>query len=105
MELYQLRALAAVADPGQRTRAAERLHLSQPALSAQIKALEEELEVRLFERTPNGMQATRAGRELLAHGEKVLAAAEALRQAARAVRGEAAGGVRTRPRRAPQRTR
>jgi len=94
MELYQLRAFAAVADTGQLTRAAERLHLSQPALSAQIKALEEELEVRLFERTPNGMQATRAGRELLAHGEKVLAAAEALRQAARAVRGEAAGRLR-----------
>jgi DNA-binding transcriptional LysR family regulator len=94
MELYQLRAFAAVADTGQLTRAAERLHLSQPALSAQIKALEEELEVRLFERTSNGMHATRAGRELLAHGEKVLAAAEALRQAARAVRGEAAGRLR-----------
>src|SRR3970282_968506 len=94
MELYQLRAFAAVADTGQLTRAAERLHLSQPALSAQIKALEEELEVRLFERTPNGMQATRAGRELLAHGEKVLADAEALRQAAGAVRGEAAGRLR-----------
>jgi DNA-binding transcriptional LysR family regulator len=94
MELYQLRAFAAVADSGQLTRAAERLHLSQPALSAQIKALEEELEVRLFERTPNGMQATRVGRELLAHAEKVLAAAEALRQAASAVHGEAAGRLR-----------
>jgi DNA-binding transcriptional LysR family regulator len=94
MEFNQLRAFAAVAETGQLTRAAERLHLSQPALSAQIKALEEELAVRLFERTPNGMQPTRAGRELLAHGEKVLAAAEGLRQAARAVRGEAAGRLR-----------
>lgn len=94
MELYQLRAFAAVADAGQLTRAAERLHISQPALSAQIKALEEELEVRLFERTPNGMQPTRAGRELLEHAEKVLSTAEALRQAARAVRGEAAGRLR-----------
>lgn len=94
MELNQLRAFAAVADTGQLTRAAERLHLSQPALSAQIKALEEKLAVRLFERTSNGMQATRAGRQLLAHAEKVLAAAEALRQAALAVRGEVAGRLR-----------
>jgi DNA-binding transcriptional LysR family regulator len=94
MEFNQLRAFAAVAETGQLTRAAERLHLSQPALSAQIKALEEELGVRLFERTPNGMQPTRAGRELLVHGEKVLAAAEGLRQAARSVRGEAAGRLR-----------
>ncbi len=91
MELYQLRAFAAVADAGQLTRAAERLHVSQPALSAQIKALEEELEVRLFERTPAGMQTTRAGRELLAHAERVLAEAEALRRAASTVRGEIAG--------------
>lgn len=94
MELYQLKAFAAVADAGQLTRAAERLHLSQPALSAQIKALEEALEVRLFERTPNGMQTTRAGRELLVHAEKVIAAAEAMQRAARAVRGEAAGRLR-----------
>lgn len=94
MELYQLRAFAAVADAGQLTRAAERLHLSQPALSAQIKALEEELEVRLFERTPYGMHPTRAGRDLLVHAEQVLAAAEGLRRAARTVRGEAAGRLR-----------
>lgn len=94
MELYQLRAFAAVADAGQLTRAAERLHLSQPALSAQIKALEDELEVRLFERTPSGMQPTRAGRGLLAHAQKVLAAAEAMRREARAVRGEVAGRLR-----------
>jgi DNA-binding transcriptional LysR family regulator len=94
MELYQLRAFAVVADAGQLTRAAERLHLSQPALSAQIKALEDELEVRLFERTPSGMQPTRAGRSLLAHAQKVLAAAEAMRREARAVRGEVAGRLR-----------
>jgi DNA-binding transcriptional LysR family regulator len=94
MELYQLRAFVAVAGTGHLTRAAERLHVSQPAVSAQIKALEEELEVRLFERTPSGMQLTRPGQELLGHAEKVLAASEAMRRAARAVKGEIAGRLR-----------
>ena len=46
MELYQLRGFVAIAETGQLTRAAEKLHLSQPALSA----LEEELDFTLFER-------------------------------------------------------
>jgi len=94
MELYQLRAFAAVASAGHLTRAAERLHVSQPAVSAQIKALEEELGVRLFERTPSGMQLTRAGHDLLAHAEKVLAASEAMKRAALAIKGEIAGRLR-----------
>ena len=94
MELYQLRSFAAVAELGQLTRAAEKLHVSQPAVSAQIKALEDELGVALFERTPSGMVLTSAGRTLLPEAEKVVAAAQVLLSHARAIRGEVVGRVR-----------
>ena len=94
MELYQLKTFAAVAETGHLTRAADRLHISQPAVSAQIKALEEELEVRLFERGPGGMALTRAGTRLLEQAAKVLATAEELRNAAKALKGEIAGRLR-----------
>lgn len=93
MELYQLRSFSAVAKVGHLTRAAEVLHLSQPALSAHIKALEEELEVELFERAPSGMVLTPAGERLLAAAEKTLAAAQELRNEARAIRGTVSGSV------------
>lgn len=93
MELYQLRSFAAVAEVGHLTRAAERLHISQPALSAQIKALEDELGVALFERTSSGMSLTAGGQRLLAEAGKVLAAAQVLRNEARALQGEVVGKV------------
>ncbi len=91
MELYQLKAFASVAELGNLTRAAERLHLSQPAVSAQLKALEEEFSTTLFERTPGGMVLTAPGRRLLVHAEKVLAAAQALRNEAAATHGLVSG--------------
>jgi len=94
MELYQLRSFAAVAELGQLTRAAERLHVSQPALSAQIKALEDELSVALFDRGSGGMSLTAAGRQLLPDAERIIAAAQAMRSQALALRGEVAGRVR-----------
>ena len=94
MELYQLRSFAAVAEVGHLTRAAERLHISQPAVSAQIKALEDELGVTLFERVSSGMVLTSAGRKLLPAAEKVLDAAQALRSRARSLQGEVVGRVR-----------
>jgi DNA-binding transcriptional LysR family regulator len=94
MELYQLRSFVAVAEAGHLTRAAEKLHVSQPAVSAQIKALEDELELALFERTSSGMVLTPAGERLLADAEKVLAAAQAMRNEAKALKGEVAGKVR-----------
>ncbi|MBI2312699.1 MAG: LysR family transcriptional regulator [Betaproteobacteria bacterium] len=94
MELYQIKTFAAVAELGHLTRAAERLHLSQPAVSAHVKALEDELGVRLFERTSSGMVLTHAGRELLRHADRVLAAVENLRRAARALKGEITAHLR-----------
>ncbi len=94
MELYQLRTFAAVAEEGQLTRAAERLHVSQPAVSGQIKALEQEFDVRLFERAASGMVLTVAGRELLAHARKLLAAADDMKRAAKRLSGEVAGTLR-----------
>ena len=94
MELYQLRGFAAVAEIGHLTRAAERLHLSQPALTAQIKALEDELGVQLFERGRAGMSLTAAGKRLLPEATKVLADAASLHGKARAMEGEVAGHVR-----------
>jgi DNA-binding transcriptional LysR family regulator len=54
MEIYQLRAFLAVARHGHLTRAAEQMHISQSAVSKQIKALEDELGVVLFARTSSG---------------------------------------------------
>ena len=94
MELYQIRAFVAVAELGHLTRAAERLHVSQPAVSGQIKALEQELGLRLFERSASGMVLTVAGKELLATAQRVLTAAEDMKQKARRLTGEIAGVLR-----------
>src|SRR6266404_3092584 len=71
MELNHLQSFIAVAKLGHLTRAAETLHLSQPALSGQIKALEENLGVTLFERSSSGMSLTTSGRRLLEDAQRV----------------------------------
>ena len=94
MELYHLKTFVTVAEEGHLTRAAERLFTSQPAISAHIKALEEELGVTLFERTPKGMQLSPAGAQLLAQAQRTLAAAGDFKLAARAMQDELMGSVR-----------
>jgi len=94
MELYQIRAFVAVAELGHLTRAAERLHVSQPALSGQIKALESRLDLKLFERSPAGMALTPAGQQLLPRALETLAAAEDFRNSAVRLSGQVAGTLR-----------
>lgn len=78
MDLKQLRLFAAVARHGALSRAAEEVHLSQPALSLQLKSLQESLGLELFRRTQRGMELTPAGRKLLPYAERVLGAANEL---------------------------
>lgn len=94
MELYHLRTFVAVADAGHLTRAAQRLCLSQPTVSAHIKGLEDILGLTLFERTPRGMVLNDAGRALLSDVRGALAAAEQVRAHARRIRGELHGVLR-----------
>lgn len=93
MEIYQLRAFVTVARIGQLTRAAEALHVTQPAVTGQIKALEEELGVSLFDRRPGRVALTRAGERLLPEAEKVLVAAGSLIGRARELQGEVSGSL------------
>ncbi|HSJ00878.1 MAG: LysR substrate-binding domain-containing protein [Verrucomicrobium sp.] len=83
MELRHLRYFTAVADTLNFHRAAEILHLAQPALSAQIKTLEEELGVQLFIRTTRSVALTHAGRVFLQEARTVLAAANQAEKRAR----------------------
>ena len=94
MDFNRLRSFAAVAEAGHLTRAAEKLHLSQPALSAQIRALEDELDLTLFERTSTGMALTAAGKRLLAEADKILAASQTFEAEARALKGGVSGKAR-----------
>ncbi len=82
-----------MAELGQLTRAAEALHVSQPAITSQIKALEDELQIALFLRTPSGMVLTRAGERLLEQAQKIVAATQDLKNQAKAMSGEVDGKI------------
>ena len=89
MELRHLRYFVAVAHEGHVTRAAEKLHIQQPPLSQQIRALEREIDAALFVRHPRGVSLTDAGRSFLADAEQILAQAEHAKiRARRTARGE-----------------
>jgi DNA-binding transcriptional LysR family regulator len=94
MSLRQMEYLMTVAEEGSFTRAAERLFVSQPALSHQIKTLERSVGGELLERLPNAVQLTPMGRAFLPHATAAVLAAEEARHAARAVGELEAGQLR-----------
>jgi LysR family pca operon transcriptional activator len=81
VRLRHLRCFVAVAQEGNMGRAAQRLHLTQPAISKTLAELEELASARLFERGRQGARLTPAGREFLVHAISVLEALEAASQA------------------------
>ncbi|KND61491.1 Transcriptional regulator [Candidatus Burkholderia verschuerenii] len=94
MDYTLLRAFLTVAREGNLTRAAAQLHLTQPAVSLQIKNLQEMLGVVLFSRTSHGLLLTRDGEALLPHAERALAAASDVQRAAATLRHEVSGTLR-----------
>lgn len=82
MELRHLRYFAAVAEHGTVSRAAERLHVTQPGLSRQLRQLESELGVDLFERSAGRLSLTSAGRALVPRARDLLGQVESFRVAA-----------------------
>ena len=78
MELRHLRTLEAIARHGSFTRAAEELHLAQPALSQQVRRLEAELGVEVLRRTSREVHVTPAGQVVLDHARRVLSEVDGL---------------------------
>jgi LysR family transcriptional regulator, benzoate and cis,cis-muconate-responsive activator of ben and cat genes len=93
MELRHLRYFVAVAEEQNVTRAALRLHVSQPPLSRQIRDLEDELGVALFDHNANALRLTEAGRVFLAEARVVLQRAAGAVQMARDVAGGKRGEI------------
>jgi DNA-binding transcriptional LysR family regulator len=93
LNLDQLRALATVIELGSFSAAARRLNLTQPAISLQIRELEERVGVRLIERLGKTARATAAGLEMLNHAEILLAGADRALAAMRSYSGGQAGRV------------
>ncbi|MFT3721111.1 LysR family transcriptional regulator [Pseudorhodoferax sp.] len=91
LDLTHLRTFVAVMQEGHLTRAAERLHISQPAASHHIRALEQQFGLPLFTRTARGLAPTAAGMRLAEGARRLLGASIELASLARELRGSPAG--------------
>ncbi|MNQ37593.1 HTH-type transcriptional regulator CynR [compost metagenome] len=94
MDLKHIRTFAAVAQEGNLTRAAEHLHLTQPALSLQLKNFQESLDLTLFARTAQGLAPNADGRALLPSAQRILDALEDFQRAIGALRDTVQGELR-----------
>jgi LysR family cyn operon transcriptional activator len=94
MNLRQLQTLITIADAGGFARAAGRLHLSQPAASRQIQALEADLGVLLFDRIGRRLQLTAEGEDIVRRGRRLLQEADSLRDRADALKSGRTGTLR-----------
>ncbi len=91
MDLANLNAFIAIAETGSFSEAAERLHLTQPAVSKRIAALEQQLRVRLFDRLGREVKLTEAGRALLPRAYRILSVLEDTRRALNNLDGDVSG--------------
>ncbi len=94
VNLRDLKYIIAVAETRHFGRAAERCNVSQPTLSGQIKKLEEELEVTIFERTKRSVVVTPVGKEIVDHARRMMEQADAIEQLARAQHDPLSGPLR-----------
>ncbi len=94
MDLLSIKAFVAVARAGTVSQAAKQLHLSQPAVSLQLKAMQERLKLQLFARSGRGLVLTRDGAALLQQAEKVLAAYQDFSQSASSLHASVRGKLR-----------
>lgn len=94
MEIYQIRTFVTVAEHGNLTKAALLLHVTQPAVSGHLKALESTLNLKLFERSSTGVHLTTAGQALLPKAQAILAASSEFRNRARDLQGKLTGKAR-----------
>ena len=94
MDLRELRTFVAVAELGTVSRAAEQLHVTQPALSRQIANLEGELGIKLFDRTGRRLLLTSEGAQMLQHCRALLSHSHAVREQADGLKRGEAGMLR-----------
>jgi len=94
MNLRDLKYLIAVAETHHFGKASERCYVSQPTLSGQIRKLEDELNVTLFERTNRSVEITEVGKEILSHARQIMEQADMIRQLAQLHQDPLAGSLR-----------